>query len=123
MIGKMMELELSATILAIALMAGAILLLMITMLGAQREAPPSDSAAQHSTGPVFLFDGQELIDCNSAARVILGHSNIQGSDWQKLLAFLKNLLSSRAILNLHPMLRVSSTTSRGLAEMTCINIY
>ncbi|MFN3605935.1 MAG: PAS domain-containing protein, partial [Cypionkella sp.] len=84
----MMELELSAAILGIALLAGAILLLMVTMLGAKRETPPSDSAAQHSTSPVFLFDGQELIDCNSAARVILGHSNIQGSDWQKLLAFL-----------------------------------
>lgn len=94
MIGKMMELELSAAILGVALLAGAILLLMVTMLGAKREAPPSDSAAQHSTSPVFLFDGQELIDCNSAARVILGHSNIQGSDWQKLLAFLSTYFTA-----------------------------
>jgi PAS domain-containing protein len=88
MVGKMMAIELSATILGLVLLAGAILLLVATLVGTRRDAAPNDSTAQRSTGPVFLFDGQELIDCNSAARVILGQSNSGGNDWQKLLAFL-----------------------------------
>lgn len=83
-----MEHVFSTTFVALALLAAAIGLLMSTLLrtkphggGAGRFTPPSK-------GPVFLFDGDQLVDCNSAARQILGHSTVQGGDWRKLLAFL-----------------------------------
>jgi PAS domain-containing protein len=41
-----------------------------------------------SEGPVFLFDGETMLDCNAAARSLLSQSFAVGGDWQRLISFL-----------------------------------
>jgi PAS domain-containing protein len=83
-----MGFENSATLLGIALLAAAIGLLMSTLISSKADQSDKGRLLQPSKGPVFLFDGDQLIDCNSAGRQILGHSDVQGGEWHKLLAFL-----------------------------------
>jgi PAS domain-containing protein len=56
----------------------------------QKHAGPSADGiyVPSSEGPVFLFDGETMLDCNSAARAILTQSFVVGGDWQRLVGFL-----------------------------------
>lgn len=63
-------------------------LMLANIAGKPKPAEANGNALPQAEGPVFLFDGDHMVDCNSAARAVLGRSPAKGGDWQKLLEFL-----------------------------------
>ena len=80
-----MDIGFSLDLFAIGLLAAAVGLLAATLLQAKNGAPKT---LLKSEGPVFIFDGEQLLDGNSAARALLARSVTRGGDWQRLIAFL-----------------------------------
>lgn len=83
-----MELDLSATILGVVLLACAIALLAGSLLRSAPKPVADSLFPTQNAGAVFLFDGDSLVDCNAAGRHILSQSGIKTGDWHRLIAFL-----------------------------------
>ncbi|RGP35831.1 PAS-domain containing protein [Pseudotabrizicola alkalilacus] len=43
---------------------------------------------ERQKGTLFLFDGETLVDCTPGGQAVLGASNVPGTPWVKLLAYL-----------------------------------
>ncbi|MDZ7905489.1 MAG: hypothetical protein U5N55_06740 [Cypionkella sp.] len=79
---------LSVDLIGIALLAVALALVATPLIRSRKGDHSQPAPVVGSEGPVFLFDGDQLIDCNSAARAVLSRSATRGGDWQRLMAFL-----------------------------------
>ncbi len=84
-----MEFTVTIEWIGIALLVGAVGLLVATLLTYKPPVvEPEKAKSSGSEGPVFLFDGETMADCNASARAILARSAARGSDWRKLITFL-----------------------------------
>lgn len=83
------DMTVTMSVIAVILLLAAIGVLLPTFL----QKPPVQTGGSvmndAAQGPIFLFDGEVLVDCNPAARVLLTSSIIRGGDWLRLMAFLK----------------------------------
>jgi PAS domain-containing protein len=86
--GENMGFGLSIELIGIGLLAAAIGLMIAAVLPARNPYAQSGGPDSGSEGPVYLFDGETLVDCNAAGRALLARSAVQGGDWQKLVSFL-----------------------------------
>jgi len=69
-------------------------LMLAVLVGKPKQQAAIGSTLPKAEGPVFLFDGDRMVDCNAAARAVLGRSKALGGDWKKLLAFLSNYFAN-----------------------------
>lgn len=83
-----MDFSLFGEQVGILLLGAAFGLLVVGFLSSEKSHVQSNVPMLRSEGPVFLFDGEQMVDCNASARAVLSRSAIQGGDWQKLLGFL-----------------------------------
>lgn len=63
---------------------------VVAYVGVPNRDPRPNIFTDLSTGSVFLFDGEALIDSSPAARALLAASPIRGGHWPRLLAFLSD---------------------------------
>jgi len=83
-----MNIESMTFLVAVALLAG-LAGVMLARLPIRPKQPNADhSHLPASEGPIFLFDGENLVDCNPAGRALLARSTLRGGEWQRLVAFL-----------------------------------
>jgi PAS domain-containing protein len=75
-------------LIGVGMLMAALGLMIATLWNTQGAGPQTESLVLRSEGPVFLFDGDVLVDCNASARAVLSRSITRGGDWQRLLAFL-----------------------------------
>lgn len=60
--------------------------------------------------PIFLFDGETLIDSTASARALLSVSPIEGSPWKKLMGFLASRFEN-------PDVMLQNLASNGIGEV------
>lgn len=110
-----MELGLTVDLIAIGLLAAALGLLVATFLQAKDGSATKAKPILKSEGPIFIFDGEQLIDGNSAARALLARSVTRGGDWQRLIAFLSQNFDniSEKLGNLAQLGAISETAEIG----------
>jgi PAS domain-containing protein len=75
-------------LIGVGMLLAALGLMLATLFNTEGTHPKTESLALRSEGPIFLFDGDVLVDCNASARAVLSRSITRGGDWQRLLAFL-----------------------------------
>lgn len=75
-------------LIGIGLLLAAMGLMFAALLNKDTSKTQSAGPALRSEGPIFLFDGDVLVDCNASARAVLARSITRGGDWQRLMAFL-----------------------------------
>ncbi len=80
-------------LVGIGLLACALGLLLATLFS-KPKTTPRETGLPRSEGPVFLFDGESLVDCNSAAKAVLARSITRGGDWQRLMSFLSKYFNN-----------------------------
>ncbi len=78
----------SVEYIGIGLLVAALALMLAALFNTDTPKEQTGGAVLRSEGPVFLFDGDVLVDCNASARAVLARSITRGGDWQRLMAFL-----------------------------------
>lgn len=87
-----------------------------------KQAIQSGPPLPSSEGPIFLFDGETMVDCNSAARAILARSAVNGGEWQRLLNFLFKYFSDidEKLSNLANLGAFAETVDAGNGKMVLL---
>jgi PAS domain-containing protein len=78
----------SVDLIGVGILFAALGLMLATLFSKEAAKPKTGSLALRSEGPIFLFDGDVLVDCNASARAVLARSITRGGDWHRLLDFL-----------------------------------
>ena len=82
--------------IAIGLVSAFVGITLASLANGYRPAQAKDSAPPLGEGPIFMFDGDLMVDCNAAGRAVLARSAAQGNDKQKLLEFLSRYFQNIA---------------------------